>query len=76
LPALGVNGLSSSDLAEQLVRAALGEQLQQLFPGGEPERVDEPAGAVAEERGAMEAPARDHAGDGLPGGLGSAAATQ
>jgi hypothetical protein len=58
------------DLAKQLVRTALVQQREQLLPGGELEWVDEPAGAVAEHHGAMEAPVREGAGDGLAGGLG------
>ena len=66
LPALGVDGLSSADLAEQLVRAALVQQREQLLPGGELEWVDESAGAVAEQRGAMQAPAGERVVPGRP----------
>jgi hypothetical protein len=60
----------STASAEQLVRAALIQQREQFLPGGELEWVDESAGAVAEQRGAMQAPAGERAGDGLAGGLG------
>jgi hypothetical protein len=40
LPTLRVDGLSSADLAQELVRAALVQQRQQLLPGGRRERVD------------------------------------
>jgi hypothetical protein len=43
---------------------------QQFLPGGQPEQVYEPARAVAEEHGPMEARAGEGAGDGLAGCLG------
>ena len=72
----GVGGLGRADLAEQLVGAVLVQQGQQLLPGGQLEPVDQPAGAIAQQHGPPEAPAGEGAGDGLAGGLGSAAATQ
>jgi hypothetical protein len=46
------------------------QQGQQLLPGGQLEQVDQPAGTVAQQHGALEALARKGADDGLAGGLG------
>ena len=69
LPTLGVDGLGGPDLVEQLVGAVLVQQRQQLLPGGEPEGVDESAGAVAQQHGALERLAGEGAGEGLAGCL-------
>jgi hypothetical protein len=68
LPTLGVDGLGRADLAEQLLRAVLVQQGQQLLPGSQLEQVDQPARAVAQQDSATEASAREGAGDGLARG--------
>ena len=65
----GVDGLGRADLAEQLVGVVLVQEGQQLLPGGQLEQVNQPAGAVAQHHGALEALAREGAGDGLAGEL-------
>jgi hypothetical protein len=76
LPAFGVNGLGGAGLAEQLVGAALVQQRQQLLPGGKPEGVGKPAGAVTEQHGAMQGLTGSEPVMAWLAAWGSAAATQ
>src|SRR5215218_3552073 len=53
LPALGVDRLGRADLPEQLVGAALVQQGQQLLPSSQLKQVNQAAGSVAQQHGAL-----------------------